>query len=230
MATRPIPQARSLRELFPPTAAERRYWELLGRLIEYVSLAELALNMVVVNWSGVDFETAKALFLPLRIDAATGTLNRIIETKKLRGRRVGDLKEILQQLGEINRARNDLVHLGARPKRGGFKVSNEMFARSRLKLRRVHLSFRSFDQMDADLEYIIWKLLDLCGALDQGSARPSPSSKDMFIQALARGVKKGLQTGQHGAWNYKPQQQAVRRRKSRGKPQAQRPPQKSSRE
>ena len=228
MAKRPVPQTMSLRDLFPATEAERRYWQLLGRLIEYVSIAELALAMVAVSWSGVDYETAKSLFLPLRIDAAVSLLNRVIETKKLRGKRVREMKEILQQLGEINRVRNDIVHLGARPKRGGFKVSNELFARSRLKLRRLHLSFQSFDQIDADLEYIIWKLLELGGMLDTTTTLSPSSPEKAFIRALSRGVKKGLRTAQQGAWNYKPQLQAARRRKSRGTPQAQRPPQKSS--
>jgi hypothetical protein len=73
-----------LDEMFPTTDAQRTYWQLLGRLVDMVTIVEEILNMVVLKYSKVNLSTARALFLPLRIDVATNTLHKLIETKHLK--------------------------------------------------------------------------------------------------------------------------------------------------
>ena len=122
----------------------------------------------------------------------------------------------MQQLSVINRTRNDLIHLGIRARRGSFLITNEMFATSRAKLRRLHMDFKDFQLIQTDLEWIIWKLMQLGGMLDV-KQRPSMTREDKFAFDLARAVRTSLRKHPSGEWNYTPRLQASRPRKSRAK-------------
>jgi hypothetical protein len=75
---------------------EKQYWQELGRFIDTYTSLELMLNFVALAYSRIDIGTAKALFLPLRVDAATNLINKIIDVKKMKGERIKEIKEIFQ--------------------------------------------------------------------------------------------------------------------------------------
>jgi hypothetical protein len=158
---------------------------------------------------------AKALFLPLRVDAACNYLNRIIDVHKLRGQRISELKKIIQHLGELGRVRNDIVHLGAGNVRGKiFKISNESYARTKEQIRRINLSHRRFEQIDQDLADISFRLLVHGKLIIQSRRRP----RDVMNRILWRNYGTKVMPI---AWQYKPVVRSPGRRKRHGKP---RPP------
>jgi hypothetical protein len=74
------------------------------------------LNVTVVRYASLTWEMARTLFLPLRVGAASNHLSRLIGAKFIKGRRAAEIEAIITHLGQINRFRNDVFHLGARPR------------------------------------------------------------------------------------------------------------------
>jgi hypothetical protein len=85
-------------DLFPITDATRSYWQALGRMVDMFSTVETVLNFVVVKYANLDVVTSRALLLPLRVDAASNLIHKLIEGKKLKGNNIDEVKCILQQL------------------------------------------------------------------------------------------------------------------------------------
>jgi len=183
------------------------YYEALGRFITSFSVIEQLLNFVVWRYARLHKhgEIARALLSSLRIDAATNHLNRLIAARKLKGPDIAELKLIFDQLGKITRTRNDIVHFGIRSynARGHAVVSNKPFAHVRERVRKIHVSPATLAKMTADLDQMFIRLV---------------------IQARIEGVplRRARQRVPHlerATWQYKPREQAPRRRKRPGKPQ-----------
>ena len=122
---------------------------------------------MIVNLSEIDVDIAKALFLPLRVDAATNYLNRLIDVKKIKGWKATRLRNILQHLGQITRVRNDIVHLGLNSydfKKGKILLTNKKWARNAGNLRRTKISMSKIKEINHDLMEIILDLIYLSGA------------------------------------------------------------------
>lgn len=198
--------------ILPIAEWQKEYWQLVGRLIDAFTLVEEMINFVAVEYAGVTWREAKGIFLPLRVDAAGNLINRIIEAKKLRGPRIKEIQAIIEQLGVIGRARNDLVHMGPRNINGKERwvVSNERYLRSRKQpRRRFMLSAREFEKIDNDLHDILFRLM-----MHAKLARPSPHD-DKFSRIIKSTIRFNYRQAKPAAWLYKSHKPASRRRKRR---------------
>jgi hypothetical protein len=109
------------------TAAQRAYWMALGKFISEFSIVETVLNVALWRYAKLDKTIAGGLLGALRVDIAMQNINRVIEARNLKGARINELRIIFDQLGKLNRARNDIVHFGVMEERGSHSiVSNKM--------------------------------------------------------------------------------------------------------
>lgn len=131
----------------------------LGTFIAWFACVETVLNSAVWHFSKLRAEPqiARAIFSALRVDAAMNHLTRLIEARRLKGGDIADLKLIMDHLGKIARARNDIVHLGAAGY-GKLEVTNRQYAHVRSRRRRTIVSAKILDDMTVDLMDIFERL------------------------------------------------------------------------
>jgi len=170
----------------------------LGQFIAQFAQVESVLNQAVWHFSklGKDPQIARAIFGPLRVDAATNHLNRLIEARHLRGRNIEELKLILNHLGQIARMRNDIVHLGA-DGYGRLTVTNRPYVHARNRIRTAVVNAKILKQMEDDL-------LDMFTSLSIISGEATDRSMRKWQGFLSKET-----------WRYKPRVQVLRPRKRR---------------
>jgi hypothetical protein len=134
----------------------------LGSFMDLFSAIESVLLFVVQFYAKTDWTVTKAMMSPLRVENAITTLNRIIEARRLRGKKISELKTVLTQLGEINKTRNDILHHGLVKDPKGrdnlYLISNKFIARSPKTVFKIRISKTHIDQMRADLLEIHFRL------------------------------------------------------------------------
>lgn len=180
----------------------------LGRFTDAFSQVELVLHFTLSSYANVNRKTAQAVFSGVRIDNAMGLIKRLAIASKLHWRKRKDLDYVFDQLGIINKARNDIVHYGGQwqgPERGRI-VSNRFVALTTDHLRERPISAEALDHMCHDLMKINLHL--------SLHALPLSIAKRARYQNPFRPVLKS-------AWQYIPPQQPQRRRKTRKRPQKQ---------
>ena len=215
-----------IKETLPETEEETKYFVSLGRFITRFSNTEKVLNHVIHKYSKIEWEMAKALIMPIRVENAITSINRIIYARKLRGPKIEELKAIMRQLGHINSARNAIVHLGVSTKadsRGRFWSTNINYApKSRIK--RFPMSIKILDRMSDDLIIINFKLLVHIGI----HIPPNPRGVTKLVYLLLR-VFRGSQKVHAQTWLYRPPLQAPHQKASRARtPTRAAPPRSSS--
>lgn len=207
---------RRLVDLVPANKQQVAFWRALGQFLDAYAVVEMMLNVLVVRYADMTWENARALFLPLRVDAASNHLSRLIAGKFVRGKRATELTAIIQQLGQINRMRNDILHLGARPRglpTGPFTVTNRMYARSQAHLRRRNVSVTMLNSMFYDLMEISFRIMVMLMAKRRREGNITPLD-DLQI-ALARQAGLSPYRVRPIAWRYTPQPQSSRRNRRR---------------
>jgi hypothetical protein len=203
----------ALDQIFPPSAAEKEYYELLGEVITNYTFVELFLNIVIVRLSKIDVAIAKAMFLPLRVDAATNYLNRLIEMKIIKGWQATRLNSILQHLGQISRVRNDIVHLGLSNydfKQNELLLTNRLWARKG-NLRSTKISINKLREINHDLLVVLLHLMALSGMKESRKSRKDRAGAWIFTEI----VRFNFGRSQPPALLYKHEQPAARPRKYR---------------
>jgi hypothetical protein len=182
---------------------DEKYLLALGYFIARFAQVELILNSAVRYFAklGHPSNIANALLGPLRVDAAMATITRLIEARKLRGKDIDELKLIIDQLGKIARARNDIMHLGAEGY-GRLVVTNRQFAHTRNRIRLMSVSAKVLKQMEGDLLGMYISLSIIIRDTVHGSPR-TVRGKVGYISPAS--------------WQYKSHVRALRPRKSRAK-------------
>jgi hypothetical protein len=166
----------------------------LGGMIHSFSMIETATAWLLAAISGVDKQTIKAIVYPLRIDNAISTIKRTITTKRINGKRIEEIIQTLDQLQKINKARNDLLHIGAHFQEGDlyFKVSNQTIAYHPSISRHTKMSNLDLMRMQHDLtiitavwlDYVMWK-----------TRSKTAGPKGDYAYNMARAVRKARTIG-----------------------------------
>jgi hypothetical protein len=207
------PTIKELKARAPTDPEQDEFNMRLGTFIELFANVETELLLVVKHYAKIDADIARAILSPLRVEAAINHLHRIIEVRRLRSLKVVELEEILTQLAHINKARNDVLHMGFIRKPGSeqFIVSNVSTAHARRVVRRRVLTQKVLLQMSFDLVTISMLMLSHLPDL------PHPE-----MRKLVMAFRRRKPVGQPFAWLYKSPPQAKNRPKRRVRPQARR--------
>lgn len=192
---------------FKTDIEDPKYLLALGTFIAWFAFVETVLNQAVWHFSKLDSDPqiAKAIFGPLRVDDALNRLTRLIEARKLRGPEIKELKLLIEQLRELLRARNEIVHRGATGYHGqSFIVTNKPF---------VHIPSRTTTRRIGPI--ILGRMIN---DLSEISIRLSIIARDIVPGYTRRALRKELPILRQAAWLYKPPAPKRRRRKERQKP------------
>jgi hypothetical protein len=148
------------------------YFSAVGMFVSAFTGVEYLLNEVLWKYANLDRSTARALLSNSRVDFCIQTLKRIIDANSLSGPKIAQLMSILDQLGIIARARNDILHFGATDITGDtVAVSNRLFAHVETRIRTLNLSEQVFANLNTDL--LVMLLALLVHAYGTGGAIPA---------------------------------------------------------
>ena len=132
-----------------------RFYAALGRFVAEFSDVEAYLQTVMWRAAGVKPPVAPAVFSGVRIDQAISFMNRIADAKRWPKRRRDEFSYLSQQLGIINKLRNDILHYGAETDYAGrWLVSNEKFIHTPERLRETYIDERELANATSDLKKI----------------------------------------------------------------------------
>jgi hypothetical protein len=190
----------------------REYWEALGRFVDIFALVENNMQLTLWHLAKVKAPIAPAIFSGTRVDTASNLIRRISEAKEWSQRRQARLTTLLTQLGEITRARNDLLHYGSLRSESGYEVTNLLYAHIPARIRTTKISRDILDAMADDLMTICVELMDMRGAMK-----------------AFRSVRKGRLMPPKRAWRYKPERQQGAAQKPPRTPRKRSRPRRSSR-
>jgi len=184
----------------------------LGQFVSSFAHVETIMFYVLVYYSGVTHQTARAIFSGVRMDTAAGHLRRMMEQKRIRGRERAHLEKALTQLARISTVRNWILHHGvehAATKRA--RTTNELRALNRLRARSYSVTAKDLEDMHEDLMEISHGLY----LLNTGP-RVLKRQRGEVAEML------------RAPWRYAPPPPKQRRRPQRGKPAKQQRPQQPS--
>jgi hypothetical protein len=173
----------------------QKHYEAFGQFIEAFAIVETAMALTLWKYAGVSHRVARAVFSGVRAKEAGDFIKRILEARKAPQAKRNRLKYILDQLGEINSARNDIVHYGIQSVwEGNAVVTNALKAATKSKVTHFSASAEILDNMTADLRKITMHLNY------EWLEKPRPA-QDSLRMGLDNRV---LQA----PWKYRPQRQA----------------------
>src|SRR5215217_3261382 len=113
-----------------------KYYDAVGRFVSMFSTVEEYMQRALWRCSGIAAPIAPAIFSGTRVDAASGYIKRIAEAQNWPKEEREELDEIVSQLSEITRLRNDILHYGANwSSPTELTVSNELLAHTPAKIR-----------------------------------------------------------------------------------------------
>jgi hypothetical protein len=218
-----------LGKLLPETKEDRKFYLSIGRFIDYYSLIEQMLIIVLHHYADTKMPVSLALFYNWRTDQTINALHKIIQVRKLRGAKITELKTCLHQISIITKVRNDLVHLGPHGHKGksngDFKyLSNYLLAFSRKVRRKTPISAEILDRMYSDLFEIsfrlISQLMDSRPRLKNRASLSDIRRRKHFDSAefgvlIAKLFRRSYPASRPPAWRYKQPVTKKYRRKSR---------------
>lgn len=187
------------------TASDRRYrdyYAAIGVFVTSFTHVETVLYYILIRYTGVTDETARAIFSGTRMDTAAGYLRRLSEQKLIPTDEWSYLERCLTQITRITATRNLILHYGVEnlaSKRA--TASNAQRAISRVKARTVPVTVQDLDDMCWDLESIAHALY----AFNRRSG--------VLTKKVRREAAEWLQT----PWRYTPPQPKPRRPHRGGK-------------
>jgi hypothetical protein len=140
------------------------YHMALGRFVSQFASVESAMQLALRTCLGIQQSLAAAIFSGTRTEAAASYIRRIGETENWPEAKIKELEYIFQQLGEITRVRNDILHYGAMPISANklrvplgsdeWLVSNRSAAHTEAKIRETRITPEILDFMTHDLQKI----------------------------------------------------------------------------
>lgn len=191
------------------------YYLALGRFVHRFTLAELAAHAALAHHAKLIDPVSRALLSGVRVDATGNYLSRLHLVKQISDDNWNDLKSLFDQLGIINKFRNDIIHHGAAfVAEGRGIVSNAAKALTDERITKFQVSPEILDDMTADLRQIFARLHT------RHTGRPILKGKHPELEKLLQ-----------APWRYKqqptpPPQSQKPSSRARTKPQVPRAPQK----
>jgi adenylosuccinate lyase len=91
----------------------QEYYEALGRFTDMFSQVETAIALTLWYYAKLTKDIAIIIFAGARIEVSSSYIKQLAKVTGAKAELQHDLEYILQQLGIINGARNDIVHFGA---------------------------------------------------------------------------------------------------------------------
>jgi hypothetical protein len=91
----------------------REYFEALGRFVDMFSRAEAAVSLTLWHYAKTSPDIAKIIFAGAKVDLSATFIRQLAHATGASQELRDDLEEALQQLGIINRVRNQVLHYGA---------------------------------------------------------------------------------------------------------------------
>ena len=108
----------------------RTYYEALGRFIDMFSAVETAMTLTLWHYAKTPPEVAKIILAGVKIELGITHIKKLVVDTGAFPDKQADLEYVLQQLGIVNGARNDILHFGATSiAEGQAIVSNALKAR-----------------------------------------------------------------------------------------------------
>jgi hypothetical protein len=145
--------------------SEKAFDAELGHFMDTFSLVEGLLLFLVISYAKLPTAVGKALLSPLRVDSGVTVLKRVIEARRLKTKRAKEIVAVLDQLVVINKARNDIFHLGLSPVGSdGYRqeATNRDYAHSRRIVRSRPITRRTIRKMIYDLDdiyaFFLWHM------------------------------------------------------------------------
>jgi hypothetical protein len=93
--------------------AFREYHEALGEFISVFSEVETNLLSALWHLAGVKPPIAQAVLTGIKVEGAIGLINRLADAENWSEARKASFKKFSDQLGLINKLRNDILHNGS---------------------------------------------------------------------------------------------------------------------
>lgn len=76
------------------------------------SFVEVSIASALWAVVGIPTKIGQALLSGVRVDQAISLINRVADVKGIKGQTREEMTVVMQQLGVINKARNDILHFG----------------------------------------------------------------------------------------------------------------------
>jgi hypothetical protein len=149
----------------------QEYYEALGRFTDIFSQVETAIATTLWFYANTTKDIAKIIFAGARIEVSSSYIKQLAKVTGTKTELQHYLEYILQQLGIINGARNDIVNFGATSiVEGRGIVSNAL--KTKEEPRVFQISTTLLDKMTADLRKVIFHLRyrHYDASLDHGEA------------------------------------------------------------
>ncbi len=147
------------------------YYEALGQFVHTFSQVETAVARTLWTYAGTRPPVAKIIFAGTRVDGGCGYIKQLAAATTASKELKDDLEDVLQQLGIINGARNNILHYGAQSVAEGnaivsdefrakgeptvFPISPELLKAMTVDLRQImtHLNYRHLGRRPPKSEY-----------------------------------------------------------------------------
>jgi len=166
-----------------------KYHLSLGRFVSAFSLVEATLLRVLWTLAHLQAPYAQAVLSGVRIEGAMSLINRIADAEHWPAETRAKWKAVFDQLGIINKLRNDLLHHGAMMHGDVWLVSNRPVAHHEDRIREIQITPATLDDARVDLEYIHLHLIVLGGP-----------GTGIYVATPVRALNRKLQ---RYAWRYK---------------------------
>jgi hypothetical protein len=138
----------------------RAYRLALGEFVEVFARAEIFMHFVLRWYTKTPAVIARVVFSGTRTDVAIAHLRRLAEAEVVEPVKWAELKPVIDQLGDINSARNRILHYGAEAvAEGEGFVTNALMAHVANKATYFPISPEILRDMTADLRNILFHLV-----------------------------------------------------------------------
>src|SRR4051812_10234694 len=104
---------------FPP-----ELYEAVGRFVTEYAQIEVNLQLSFWAYSGLDYETARAIIGGQRMADVIDRLKRVIRARNLDRRILSDIESIIPRINKLSEFRDKIMHRSWRASELGFAVTN----------------------------------------------------------------------------------------------------------
>jgi hypothetical protein len=131
------------------------YYNALGRFVSKFSEVETNFLTALWHFGGLESPISQAVLSGVKIEGATGYINRIADAKGWTKKRRQRFKDFSDQLGLINKLRNDILHNGANwTGQQTWTVTNKLIAHTPSRIRTFPITVQLLKDAVSDLEKI----------------------------------------------------------------------------
>jgi hypothetical protein len=185
---------------------ERKFYSSLGEFIALFASVESILLRVVHEYGKMSWSTARATLSPLRVDQGITVLRRLVKARKLKSLKSKELLNILDQLNNINKLRNQILHQGFTSLNSNapddFEVTNKQSAYAQDAIFRLRVSTSILEDMIWDLADMNVRLVTHLSDLPKG-----------YHRAIAAAFRRSNPLRKPPTWRYKSPAPVKNRRK-----------------